>query len=139
MNIRTESIELESKGQGDLVDITFKVSDVLSQSGLQEGQLTCFVIGSTAGIMTLEFEPGLVQDMQRLYNELAPRDRQYAHHDTWNDDNGSSHVRAALQGPSLTVPFLNGEMALGTWQQIVFAEFDTRPRKRKLLIQLIGH
>jgi len=105
---------------------------------MRQGIATVFVVGSTAGITTIEFEPGAVADLNRLFEELAPRDAEYQHHLRWGDDNGSSHVRAALLGPSLTVPFAEGDLLLGTWQQIMLVEFDTRPRDREIVIQVIG-
>lgn len=138
MRIATETIQAKTRGQGDFVDITDKLTSVLSSSNMTEGQLTAFVVGSTAGITSFEFEPGLIKDMRDLYEKLAPAGEDYAHHQTWNDDNGSGHVRAAIQGPSITIPFTQGNLALGTWQQIVLAEFDTRARERKVVVQLIG-
>ncbi|MFA5138543.1 MAG: secondary thiamine-phosphate synthase enzyme YjbQ [Elusimicrobiota bacterium] len=138
MKLQTETLEFRTQGQGDLVDITPAVQARLAASGLAEGQATVFVVGSTAAITTFEYEPGLKKDMARLYEALAPAGKEYAHHQTWGDDNGSSHVRAALQGPSLTVPFKEGRLMLGVWQQIVLAEFDTRPRDRQVVVQLPG-
>ena len=110
----------------------------LAQSGVRAGIVTVFVVGSTAAITTIEFEPGAVHDLNAVFEELAPRAGEYRHHLRWNDDNGSSHVRAALLGPSITVPFVEGELSLGTWQQIALFEFDTRPRRRQLIVQIIG-
>lgn len=138
MKIVTGKIELKTRGQGDIVDITSRIRERLEESKLREGQATIFVPGSTAGIVTLEHEPGLIKDLRRLYDSLAPAGADYAHHATWGDDNGSSHVRAAIQGPSLTIPFEDGKLTLGTWQQVALAEFDTRPRERGLVLQLIG-
>ncbi|MFH1726420.1 MAG: secondary thiamine-phosphate synthase enzyme YjbQ [Elusimicrobiota bacterium] len=138
MKILSETVHVRTKGQGEMIDLTGRVRSRLEASGLGEGQVTIFVVGSTAGVTTIEFEPGLVRDMVELYEKLAPAGQDYAHHATWGDDNGSSHVRAALQGPSLTVPFADGAMLLGTWQQIVLEEFDTRPRERRVVLQFIG-
>lgn len=138
MKIVTKQLELETRGAGDLIDITVKVQRNLEEAGLQRGSVTVFVVGSTAGITTFEYESGLITDMQELYNKIAPQDRHYAHDETWGDANGFSHLRAALQGPSLTVPFENGKLILGTWQQIVLAEFDNRPRDRRVILQMIG-
>jgi secondary thiamine-phosphate synthase enzyme len=102
------------------------------------GIATVFVVGSTAAVTTIEFEPGAVADLNRLFEEIAPRGQSYRHHLRWGDDNGSSHVRAALLGPSLTVPFADRALLLGTWQQIMLLEFDTRPRKREVVIQIVG-
>jgi secondary thiamine-phosphate synthase enzyme len=114
------------------------VSEAIGRSKLTSGLATAFVVGSTASITTIEFEPGAVADLNRVFEALAPRDAEYRHHLRWGDDNGSSHVRAALVGPSLTVPFAKGELMLGTWQQIVLVEFDTRARKREIVIQIVG-
>ncbi len=138
MRIITKQIELQTRGAGDLIDITVKVQKNLESAGLRNGNVTVFVIGSTAGITTFEYESGLITDMQELYNNIAPQGRHYAHDETWGDANGFSHLRAALQGPSLTVPFDNGKLMLGTWQQIVLAEFDNRPRDRRVVLQMIG-
>ena len=100
--------------------------------------MTVFGVGSTMGITTFEFEPGLIKDMKELYERLAPSDRSYAHDETWGDANGFSHLRAALQGQSLTIPFENGKLLLGTWQQVVVAEFDNKPRQREVVVQIIG-
>ncbi len=138
MQIITQRIILNTKGSPDLINITDKIKGLLTSSGLKEGSLTVFVIGSTAAITSFEYEPGLIKDMRDLYEKLIPRGKEYAHDATWGDANGFSHLRAALQGPSLTVPFEKGELMLGTWQQIVLAEFDNRPRKREVVVQLIG-
>jgi secondary thiamine-phosphate synthase enzyme len=129
---------VHTRGQGDVRDVTREVTAGLAESGLANGVVTVFVVGSTAGVATLEFEPGVVADLDRAYGTFAPRDGDYQHHRRWGDDNGSSHVRAAMQGPSMTVPFVNGSLALGTWQQIVVVEFDTRPRTRQVVIQVVG-
>ena len=115
-----------------------KIKDILDSSGLKQGSLTVFVVGSTAAITSFEYEPGLVKDMRELYDKLIPRGKQYAHDAAWGDANGFSHLRAALQGPSLTVPFDKGELLLGTWQQVVLADFDNRPRQREVVVQIIG-
>jgi secondary thiamine-phosphate synthase enzyme len=138
MKIITETLHVKTKGQGDLVDVTPHLQECLDKSGLKQGQLTVFVVGSTAAITSFEFEPGLKKDMNRLYEKLAPAGPDYEHHGTWQDDNGSSHVRAALQGPGMTIPFTNGSLVLGTWQQVVLAEFDTRGRSREVVVQVIG-
>ena len=138
IEIITKAIHRKTKGAGDLLDITGELHDLLAESQLREGTLTVFVVGSTAGITTFEYESGLIQDMRELYEKIAPSNRSYAHDLTWNDGNGFSHVRAALQGPSLTVPFTQGQLVLGTWQQVVLAEFDNRPRSRHVVVQLMG-
>jgi secondary thiamine-phosphate synthase enzyme len=129
---------LSTSGQGDAHDLTRAVAEDVRVSGTRAGLVTVFVVGSTAAITTIEFEPGAVADFNRLFDELAPRHAEYRHHLRWGDDNGSSHVRAALLGPSLTVPFEDGDMLLGTWQQIMLLEFDTSPRQREIVVQVMG-
>jgi len=138
MKVISKTFDLETRGAGDLINITSSISQILKASNLKEGSLTVFVIGSTAAITSFEYEPGMIQDMQDLYEKLAPSNQHYNHDETWGDANGFSHLRAALQGPSLTVPFDKGKLMLGTWQQVVLAEFDNRPRQRRLVVQLIG-
>ena len=130
--------DISTRGQGDAHDITDFVSAAVAESKIAAGLATVFVVGSTAAVTTIEFEPGAVSDLNRLFEEVAPRHQDYRHHLRWGDDNGSSHVRAALLGPSLTVPFADGTLILGTWQQIMLLEFDTRPRKREIVIQVVG-
>ena len=136
--IATHPIDVRTKGQGDVHDLTAAVVRAVSSSGALAGVATVCVTGSTAGITTIEFEPGAVSDLDRAFEQIAPRRAEYAHHLRWGDDNGSSHVRAALLGPSLTVPVVGGRLALGTWQQIVLVEFDTGPRDRRVVVQVIG-
>jgi secondary thiamine-phosphate synthase enzyme len=136
--VATHRIEISTKGQGDARDITSQVALAVTESTLRAGTATVFVVGSTAGVTTIEFEPGAIADLNKVFEALAPRNGEYRHHLRWGDDNGSSHVRASLLGSSLVVPFVNGELTLGTWQQIMLLEFDTRPRKRELVVQLIG-
>ena len=130
--------QVETTGQGDVHDLTMIVARALHASALTSGLATIAVIGSTAGVTTIEFEPGAVADMNRVWEQLAPRNGRYEHHLRWGDDNGSSHVRAAMLGPSLSIPFEAGRLLVGTWQQIVLVEFDTRPRTREVCVQLIG-
>jgi secondary thiamine-phosphate synthase enzyme len=134
----TARLEIATRGQGDAHDITDLVSTAVADSKIAAGIVTIFVVGSTAALTTIEFEPGAIADLNRLFEEVAPRQAEYRHHLRWGDDNGSSHVRAALLGPSLTVPFANAELLVGTWQQIMLLEFDTRPRKREVVIQIVG-
>ncbi len=136
--VATHTHQVSTSGQGDAHDLTEVVAGALHQSGLTAGLATVFVVGSTAALTTIEFEPGAVSDFNRLLDALAPRDGEYRHHLRWGDDNGSSHVRAALVGPSLTIPFRDRTLALGTWQQIALFELDTRPRQREIVIQLMG-
>ncbi len=138
MEVITEHISIATQGNSEVVDITEKVASCIANHHLKEGNVTIFVSGSTASVTTTEFEPGLRKDIPEALQRIAPQGSRYHHDDTWHDGNGHSHVRAALMGPSLTVPFSKGEMLLGTWQQIVLIDFDNRPRERKLVIQLIG-
>ena len=129
---------VSTKGQGDAHDITRAVATAVAKSGCRHGIITVFVVGSTAGITTIEFEPGAVADLNRLFEALAPRHESYNHHERWGDDNGSSHVRAALLGPSIAVPFTDAALRLGTWQQVMLLEFDTSPRQREVVLQIVG-
>jgi secondary thiamine-phosphate synthase enzyme len=136
--VHTGRRTISTRGQGDAHDVTGLVSAVVTDAGLDAGIVTVSVVGSTAGVTTIEFEPGAIADLNRLFESLAPRQGDYDHHRRWGDDNGSSHVRAALLGPSLTLPIVDGQLLLGTWQQIMLLEFDTRPRKREIVIQVMG-
>lgn len=138
MKIINEKIILHTQGNPDLVDITGKIKDALKSTGLKKGNITVFVVGSTAAITTFEYEPGMIKDMQELYEKLVPKNKHYAHDDTWGDANGFSHLRAALQGPSLVIPFDSGKLMLGTWQQVVLVEFDNHSRERQIVLQIIG-
>jgi secondary thiamine-phosphate synthase enzyme len=130
--------QVETNGQGDVRDLTAYMTRALHASTLTSGLATIAVVGSTAGITTIEFEPGAVADLNKVWEQLAPRDGHYEHHLRWGDDNGSSHVRAAMLGPSVSIPFEARRLLVGTWQQVVLIEFDTRPRTREVAIQLIG-
>jgi secondary thiamine-phosphate synthase enzyme len=134
----TERREVGTKGQNDAHDLTPMVAQVVAASGVSSGVATVFIVGSTAGITTIEFEPGAIADLNRVFEAIAPRQGEYRHHLRWGDDNGSSHVRAAMLGPSIAVPFVDGVLTLGAWQQIMLLEFDTRPRRREYVIQLVG-
>jgi secondary thiamine-phosphate synthase enzyme len=134
----TSKHPVSTTGQGDAHDLTAAVSAAVRRSKIQNGIATVFVIGSTAAVTTIEFEPGAVHDLSKVFEDLAPRNGDYRHHLRWGDDNGSSHVRAAMLGPSVTIPFANGELLLGTWQQIALFEFDTQSRRRENVIQVIG-
>jgi secondary thiamine-phosphate synthase enzyme len=136
--IATHTQEVSTTGQGDAQDLPAIVARAIARSTLTTGVATIFVVGSTAGVTTLEFESGVVQDLDRALQRLAPREGEYQHHLRWGDDNGSSHVRAALIGPSVAIPFVNKELMLGTWQQIALVELDTQPRRRQIVIQLVG-
>jgi len=136
--VRTHTHEISTTGQGDAHDVTGAVGRAVRESGIQAGIVTVFVVGSTASVTTIEFESGAIHDLNAVFEDLAPRDGEYQHHLRWGDDNGSSHVRAALLGPSVTIPFRDRELMLGQWQQIAVLEFDTRPRRREVVIQIIG-
>ncbi len=132
------SLALNTRGNADIVDITERISDAVSKSGLQSGTATVFCPSATSAVTTIEYESGALSDLRRLFDEIVPAGRDYAHNARWHDGNGHSHVRAALLGPSLTVPFIDGRLTLGTWQQVVFVDFDNRPRRRELVLQLVG-
>ena len=134
----TKSIKIKSKGETDIIDITGSVSGYVENSKVKNGIVTVFVPGSTAGLTTIEYEPGLIKDIKESLEIIAPRRGEYHHNLRWHDGNGFSHVRAAMLGPSLTVPFSNKRLQLGTWQQIVFIDFDNRSRSRELILQIIG-
>ena len=138
MNVVTKVVQLRSSKENDIIEVTKQTSDALRESGLNNGIINVFVAGSTAAITTIESEPGLRHDFPKMLSRIAPKDIQYRHDETWHDGNGHSHVRASLIGPRLTVPFSNGVLILGTWQQIVMLEMDTRPRERILTIQILG-
>ena len=137
--VKTARINVETKGNCDIVNITEQVSEAAAQSGISDGTVTLFNVGSTAGITTTEYEPGLVNyDIAAAFEKIAPQNGRYEHEETWHDDNGHSHVRATLLGPSLSVPVVDGQLLLGTWQQIILVDFDTRPRTRTVICQIIG-
>ncbi|OFW60153.1 MAG: secondary thiamine-phosphate synthase enzyme [Candidatus Solincola sediminis] len=138
MPVHTTSLELATRGNSEITDITQEVAEELANSPIQTGLLTVFVPGSTGGVITLECEPGLVRDLEEAFERWAPSSKTYHHDRAWADGNGHSHVRASLVGPSLSVPFKDRCMTLGTWQQLAFVDFDTRPRKRVLILQLVG-
>ena len=136
--IRTVSISLNTRGDADIHDITERISNAVSKSGLKNGTATVFCPSSTSAVTTIEYESGALSDLRRLFDEIVPAGRDYAHNARWQDGNGHSHVRAALLGPSLSVPFVNGRLTLGTWQQVIYMDFDNRPRRRELVLQIIG-
>lgn len=138
MKIIDYSISLKTNGFCHVIDLTSEIQEKVTSSGLWNGQILVFVVGATAGVTTVEYEPGLVRDLEELFNRLAPPTIDYHHEETWHDGNGFSHVRASLLKPSLTVPLIKGRMHLGTWQQIVLIDFDNRPRNREVLIQVTG-
>jgi secondary thiamine-phosphate synthase enzyme len=135
----TKKIQVNTNGNSEVVDLTPQAVKAVSESGVSAGAATLFVIGSTAAITTTEYEPGLVNhDIKAAFEKIAPQNARYEHEETWHDDNGHSHVRASLLGPSLTVPIVDGKLTLGTWQQIILIDFDTRSRNRQVICQIIG-
>ncbi len=139
MAVQTHRLEIRSQGDSQVIDLSSAVEDALRRGTIQNGVVTVFVVGSTAGVTTTEFEPGLATtDLRATFERIAPRRAHYAHEATWHDDNGHSHVRASLLGPSITVPLVGGRLTLGTWQQIVLIDFDTRPRQRQVVVQVVG-
>ena len=138
MSVHTSTISVSSKGFTDVHDLTDGVRRAVAASRAKDGVVTVFVPGSTAGVTTIEFESGAVEDLRDAIDRIAPRDIHYAHNTRWGDGNGFAHVRAALMGPSVSVPFSGGELLLGTWQQIVLVDFDNRPRTREVIVQVAG-
>jgi secondary thiamine-phosphate synthase enzyme len=138
MKVQTSTLNIPTKGMGDAIDLTAQVNTLLRRSGLTDGTATVFVPGSTAGVTTIEFESGVVGDLQQAFERLVPQNIHYAHDARWGDGNGFSHVRASLLGPSLTIPFSTGRLLLGTWQQIILVDFDNRSRDRDVIVQIQG-
>ncbi|UCD50184.1 MAG: YjbQ family protein [Phycisphaerales bacterium] len=137
--VKTEQIQIQTRGNNHVINITDEVSQVVGGSGVTDGIVTVFNVGSTAGITTTEFEPGLANhDIEAAFERIAPAGARYEHEETWHDDNGHSHVRASLLGPSLSIPVVAGQMTLGTWQQIILVDFDTRARTRTVVCQIVG-
>ena len=138
MTVISKSIQIRTKGENYMINLTDKISEFIGNSGISNGIATIFVSGSTGSLTTIEFEPGLIKDFPEMLNRIAPKNIDYGHEQMWHDGNGHSHVKASLVGPSLTVPFSNNKMLLGTWQQIVFLELDIRGRTRNLVLQILG-
>jgi secondary thiamine-phosphate synthase enzyme len=138
MTVLTKEITLQSKGNCDIIDITSQVAKNVKGSGINSGIVTLFIVGSTAGITTIEYEPNLLSDFKNMWDRVIPQNIPYEHNKTWGDGNGHSHVRASTLGASLIIPFVNKQLTLGTWQQIVFVDFDNRPRRRQIILQLLG-
>ncbi len=136
--VTNSRIQVKTRGECDLVDITHDVAREVDGSGVQNGTVTLFVAGSTAGLTTIEYERGALSDFQAMWERTAPRNIPYQHDAAWHDGNGHSHVRAAILGPSLVVPFVDKRLTLGTWQQIILADFDNRPRSRDIVVQIMG-
>ena len=138
MSVTTRTVEFESNGNGQILDVTGDIAEAIGDCGLHNGTVTIFSPSATTALTTIEFESGCVADFQRLFDEIADPTRSYAHNARWGDGNGHSHIRAALLGPSIVVPFVNGNLTLGTWQTIVFVDFDNRQRSRRLILQIMG-
>ena len=136
--IKNAAVSFNSRGNADVNDITDEVAEAIRRSELKDGTVTIFCPSSTSALTTIEYESGCVSDLRRMFDEIVPADREYAHNARWGDGNGHSHIRAALLGASLTVPFMGGRMTLGTWQQIIHVDFDNRPRQRQLVVQMMG-
>ena len=136
--IYTEKVSLSTKGFNDVIDITHRVDEVIGRSKIENGLVTAFCPGSTGSLTTIEYEPGVVRDLQKAIEKIVPANIPYEHDNRWGDGNGFSHVRAALMKPSLTLPLIGRRLALGTWQQIVFIDFDNRRRERTLIVQIMG-
>jgi secondary thiamine-phosphate synthase enzyme len=138
MKVLSDTIQLHSEGEGDIIDMTMQLSNKVEESKIKNGTVTIFVSGSTAAVTTIEYEPGLVHDFPEMLSRIVPKDIEYEHDNTWHDGNGHSHVRSSLIGPSLTIPIIGGKLTLGTWQQVVLLEMDTRSRNRTVILQIIG-
>jgi secondary thiamine-phosphate synthase enzyme len=138
IEITTSCLSFSTSGDTDIIDMTRQVSEKVVTAGIEEGYVHLFVPGSTASITTIEYERGAVSDLKEAIERLAPEDKYYRHNERWGDGNGHAHVRASLLGPSLTIPVINGRLALGTWQQVVFIDFDNHPRERRVIMQLAG-
>ncbi len=138
MGVYSDQINIKTDGEVDIIDITDEIQKSIDKSKLKDGIICIFVPGSTGTLTTIEYEPGLMKDLPQALEKIAPKGIYYNHHETWHDDNGHSHVRASLMGPSITVPFRNKKLIHGTWQQIVFVELDTSPRNREIIVQIVG-
>jgi secondary thiamine-phosphate synthase enzyme len=138
LTVKTKQLSIHTKGEGDILDVTGAVAEAVVETKLKNGIVTVFVPGSTGALTTIEYEPGLLKDFPNMLERIAPKNLVYEHEKRWHDGNGHSHVRASLIGPSLTVPFANGRLTLGTWQQIIFMELDVRSRARNLILQIMG-
>jgi secondary thiamine-phosphate synthase enzyme len=138
LTVKTKQLSIHTRGEGDILDVTGAVAEAVVETKLKNGIVTVFVPGSTGALTTIEYEPGLLKDFPNMLERVAPKNLVYEHEKRWHDGNGHSHVRASLIGPSLTVPFANGRLTLGTWQQIIFMELDVRSRVRNLILQIMG-
>ena len=138
MKVLSDTIQIHSEGEGDIIDMTLQLSNTVEESKIKNGTVSIFVSGSTAAVTTIEYEPGLVHDFPEMLSRIVPKDIEYEHDNTWHDGNGHSHVRSSLIGPGLTIPIIGGKLTLGTWQQVVLLEMDTRARNRTVILQIIG-
>lgn len=138
MKVISEHIEIPTKGNTEIINISEKINSVVKKSGIKDGIVTLFVVGSTAGLSTIEFEPGLLKDLPETFEKIAPMKHRYHHDDTWHDGNGYAHIRSTLLGTSLTIPIEDGATQLGVWQQVVLIDFDNRPRQRKIICKILG-
>ncbi|MDD5312658.1 MAG: secondary thiamine-phosphate synthase enzyme YjbQ [Dehalococcoidia bacterium] len=138
MTVTCKRIQISTNGQGDTINVTSDIAREVNNSGVSNGSVTVFIPGSTAGITTIEFEPGLMMDMKDMWDRVIPSNINYEHNKAWGDGNGHSHIRASLQGASITIPFINKRLTLGTWQQIIIVDFDVRPRSREIILQIMG-
>ena len=138
MKVVSDTIKLQTEGEGDMIDMTSQLSNIVKESKIKNGTVTIFVLGSTAAVTTIEYESGLIHDFPVMLSRLVPKDIEYEHDNTWHDGNGHSHVRSSLIGPSITIPIIHGKLTLGTWQQVVLLEMDTRSRNRTVILQIMG-
>ena len=138
MKVVSDTIKLQTEGEGDMIDMTSQLSNIVKESKIKNGTVTIFVSGSTAAVTTIEYESGLIHDFPVMLSRLVPKDIEYEHDNTWHDGNGHSHVRSSLIGPSITIPVIHGKLTLGTWQQVVLLEMDTRSRNRTVILQIMG-
>ncbi|MDW0133999.1 MAG: secondary thiamine-phosphate synthase enzyme YjbQ [Nitrososphaeraceae archaeon] len=138
MKVVSDTIKLQTEGEGDMIDMTSQLSNIVKESKIKNGTVTIFVLGSTAAVTTIEYESGLIHDFPVMLSRIVPKGIEYEHDNTWHDGNGHSHVRSSLIGPSITIPIIHGKLTLGTWQQVVLLEMDTRSRNRTVILQIIG-
>ncbi len=138
MKVVSDTIKLQTEGEGDMIDMTSQLSNIVKESKIKNGTVTIFVSGSTAAVTTIEYESGLIHDFPVMLSRIVPKDIEYEHDNTWHDGNGHSHVRSSLIGPSITIPIIHGKLTLGTWQQVVLLEMDTRSRNRTVILQIMG-
>lgn len=138
MKVVSDTIKLQTEGEGDMIDMTLQLSNIVKESKIKNGTVTIFVSGSTAAVTTIEYESGLIHDFPVMLSRIVPKGIEYEHDNTWHDGNGHSHVRSSLIGPSITIPIIHGKLTLGTWQQVVLLEMDTRSRNRTVILQIMG-